>query len=180
VTLRSRHGNALVGEGLQINAHLLKRDAPFLTGTEDLFDQVHQAVAVLQHHLVKLTPLHLVDRRPAGFQRFKMQPDRRNRRLQFVGHGVDERIVLLVEPDLANQEGRIKDETGDDGRENETPDEEGNNFSKGKHHPSDIERDCQCHEADAEGDEKGNDALASRGDGHLVTIDLEIWRSIDL
>ena len=116
--------DAFVGERAQVDAHLLNRHAPFLAGAEHLLDQVHQPVAVLQHHVVELAPLRFVDRRSARLQRLEVQADRRDRRLQLVRHGVDERVVLLVAPDFADEKGGVEDQAGDDGGEDQAAEQQ--------------------------------------------------------
>ena len=81
-------------------------------GAQHLIDRVQQPVAVLEHDAVELAPLVLVEL--ARLQRLQVQADRRDRRLQLVGDGVDEGVVLLVAADLAHQEDRVQDEAGDD------------------------------------------------------------------
>ena len=166
VALRARERDALVGERVQIDAHLLNRHAPFLPGAEHLFDQVQQPVAVLQHHVVELVPLRFVYGGPARLQRFQVQPNRGDRRLQLVRHRVHERVVLLVEPDFADEKGGVEDEAGDDGGEHEAAEQQRDDLAKGEHDPADVERHGQRHQADAEGDEERDDALAAGGDGH--------------
>ena len=164
--LRARNGDAVVRELFQIHAHLLNRHAPFLPCAEDLLDEVHQPVAVLQHHVVELVPLRLVDGGPARLQRFQMKPNRCDWRLQLVRHRVHERVVLLVEPDLADEKGRVEDEAGDDGGKHQAADEQRDQLAKREHHPADVERNGQRHQAHAEGHEEGDDALAAGGYGH--------------
>ena len=84
-------------------------------GAQHLVDGVQQPVAVLQHDAVELAPLVVVEL--AGLQRLQVQPDRGDRRLELVGDGVDEGVVLFVAPDLAHQEDGVEDEPGDDQQE---------------------------------------------------------------
>ena len=168
--LRACDSDAFVGELAQIDANLLDRHAPFLPGAEDLFDQVHQPVAVLQHHVIELATLRFVYSGPARLQCFEVKPNRRDRRLQLVRDGVHERVVLLVPPNLADEKGRVQDEAGDDGGKHEAADEQRDQLSEREHHPADVERNGQRHQADAEGDEEGDDALAAGGYGHPVII----------
>ena len=75
-------------------------------GAQHLLDRVQQPVAVLEHDPVELAPLGLVEL--AGLERLQVEPDRRHRRLQLVGDGVDEGVVLLVAADLAHQEDGVE------------------------------------------------------------------------
>ena len=58
-------------------------------GAQHLLDGSQQPVAVLEHHPVELLPLRRRSRSRA-LQRLEVQADRRDRRLQLVGDGVDE------------------------------------------------------------------------------------------
>ena len=81
-----------------------------------------QPVAVLEHDAVELLPLLVVEL--AALQGLEVQADRRDRRLQLVRDGVDERVVLLVAPDLAHQEDRVEHEPGDDQQEEDDAEDE--------------------------------------------------------
>ena len=81
-----------------------------------------QPVAVLEHDAVELAPLVRVEL--ARLQRLEIQPNRRDRRLQLVGDRVDERVVLLVPPDLAHQEDRVQHDAGDDEQEEDDAEDE--------------------------------------------------------
>ncbi len=179
VALRARDGEAVFGERLQVDAHLLERHAPLLPGEEHLLDEVEQAVAVFEHHVVELVTLVFVHARAARLEGLEVKPDRGHRCLQLVRDGVDERVVLLVAPDLANQERRVEDEARDDGGEYQAAEQEGDDFSKGEDHPSHVERNRQRHQTDAEGDEESDDALPAGSYGHGLTIDLGIYRSVN-
>ena len=103
---------------------------------------------VVEHHAVELAPLLL--RQLAALQRLQVQPDRRDRRLELVGDGVDERVVLLVAPDLAHQEDRIEDEARDDEREQDDAEAEQQAFAPVDDDPADVQRDGDRDQADAE------------------------------
>ena len=81
-----------------------------------------QPVGVGQHDVVELAALRVADL--ARLQRLEVQADRRDRRLQLVGDGVDEAVVLLVALDLAHQEHRVDDEAGDDEAEQDHAEDE--------------------------------------------------------
>jgi hypothetical protein len=87
-------------------AFLLRR----LTRFQDLFHGVQQAVGIEQHELVELAPLRFFHLAP--LQGFEVEADGGDRRLQFVGDGVDEAVVLLVAANFADQKNRIEDEAG--------------------------------------------------------------------
>ncbi len=71
-----------------------------------------KAVCIGEHDLVELASAWLVH--IAGLQRLQIQPHRRNRRLEFVGDGVDEGVVVLAAPDLKHQEHGVDDQAGND------------------------------------------------------------------
>ena len=86
-------------------------------GLEHLFDGLLQPVGVGEHDAVELAPLRLADL--ARLQRLQVQADRRDRRLQLVRDGVDERVVLVVAAQLAHEKHRVDDDAGDDEGEGE-------------------------------------------------------------
>ena len=84
-----------------------------LAGAQHLLDRARAAGRCPRSITpVELLPLRLVDR--PVLQRLQIQLHRRDRRLQLVGDGVDERLVLLVAPDLAHQEDGVEHDAGDD------------------------------------------------------------------
>ena len=62
MALRFGERDALVRQRSEIDPYLLLGQTAFASGAEHLVDQVHQPVAVLQHHVVELPPFRLVDR----------------------------------------------------------------------------------------------------------------------
>ena len=67
---------------------------PRRAGLEHLIDRAMQPLGVGQHDVVEAAPLFVVER--ARLQRLEVEADRRDRRLELVGDGVDEGVVLLV------------------------------------------------------------------------------------
>src|SRR6202521_3947225 len=88
-------------------AFLLRR----LTRLQHLFDGVQQALGIEQHQLVELPPLRFSDFE--SLQSLKVEPDGRDRRLQFMGDRVDETVVLFVAANFTDEKNRIEDEAGD-------------------------------------------------------------------
>ena len=72
--------------------------------------------------------------------------------------GVDERVVLLVAPDLADEECGVEDEAGDDGGEDDDAQDQQARVADVEHDPADVQRHGQRHQADAEGDEERDGA----------------------
>jgi len=97
----------------------------------------------------------------ARLQRLQVQSNRRHRRLQLVGDGVDEGIVLLVAPDLANEENRIDDHAGDDHQEEDRPEHHHDRLAPVQDQPADVQRDRGRDQADAEDREEDGLALAA-------------------
>src|SRR5688572_14292383 len=85
-------------------------------------------------------------------------------------HRIDERVVLLISANLANQERGVENQTGDDGRKNQAAEQQRPDLPKSKDNPPNVQRGRQRYEADTEGDEKRDDALPARGDGHRRRI----------
>src|SRR3954463_11442975 len=109
MALRTREPHALVGARQEIHTKLLAWHPPSLSRVQDLFNRVKQAIRVPQHHIVELPPLLLLHTWLASLQRFKVEPDRRDRRLELMRDGIHERVMLLVAPNLADQERGVQD-----------------------------------------------------------------------
>ena len=131
-----------------------------LPGAQHLLDRVQQPVAVLQHDPVELVPLGLVEL--ARLQRLQVQPHRRDRRLQLVGHGVDEGVVLLVAADLAHQEDGVEHEPVMIEQEEDDAEDREHALAPVEHDPADVERDGDRDQADAEDDEEDRPTAAGR------------------
>src|ERR1700686_939545 len=80
---------------------------------------MQQALGIEQHQLVKLPPLRFSYLE--SLQRLKVEPDGRDRRLQFMGDRVDETVMLLIAANFTDEKNRIEDEPGDEGaKKNDT------------------------------------------------------------
>ena len=86
----------------EIHADALLFSRSRLSGLQHLVHRFHQAIGVLKHQLVKLMLLGFIDL--PSLQGLQVEANRRNRRLQFMSDGIDKAIVLLITPNLANQE----------------------------------------------------------------------------
>src|ERR1700722_9494469 len=100
---RARELHAFSGEIAQVNLRAIRFAALVsdLPGFQNLLYGTQQAIRVIQHELVEFLPLlffHL-----APLQRFEVQPNRGDRRLQLVSDRVDETAVLLVQPYFADK-----------------------------------------------------------------------------
>jgi hypothetical protein len=71
-----------------------------------------------------------------------------------VRDGVDERVVLLVAPDLANQERRVEHKPKDQDDEEHDTENEQRDFAPVEYDPANVQRDRKCDQTRAERDEK--------------------------
>ena len=126
-----------------------------------------QAVRIVEHQSVELLPLGLVHFAP--LQGFKVEADRRDRRLQFVRHGVDEAVVALVAPDFAHQENRVEDQAGDDGEEENQAEEKQDALAPVKDDPAARKRHGGDYQADAQ-DQEERDRLSTARNSHHRTL----------
>ena len=106
----ARHFHALAHQCWQIAAAISRR--PVLCPASPAFSTCStvpmQAVGVVEHEPVELAALRLVHL--AALQRLQVEADGSDRRLQFVGDGVDEAVVLLVAADFAHQKNRVEND----------------------------------------------------------------------
>ena len=72
---------------------------------------MQQALGIEQHQLVELPSLRFSYLE--SLQSLKVEPDGRDRRLQFMGNRVDETVVLFVAANFTDEKNRIEDEAGD-------------------------------------------------------------------
>ena len=112
---RSCQFHALLHERVKIHRRAMNRTLLLRCGArfQHLLDGMQKAIGVEQHQLVELAALHFFNRK--SLQGLQIKADGRNRRLQFVGDGVDEAVVLLVAANFADQKNRIEDEARNDG-----------------------------------------------------------------
>ena len=122
-----------------------------------------------QHDVVELVALRLADR--ARLQRLEVQPDRGDRRLQLVGDGVDEAVVLLVALDLQHQEHGVDDQAGDDQAEQDDAEDDRRDAAGIGDDPADVQRDRGRDQQDAERDEERDRLLPA---GHSVILEIEM------
>src|SRR5579863_5989607 len=88
-----------------------------------------------------------------------------NRGLQFVGYCIDEAVMLLASAKLPHQENRIHHHAGNDQREEHDSEEQEDAFAPVQDDPSDVQRDCQCYQTNAQAEEE-NDSSAAARDAH--------------
>src|SRR5690349_20402853 len=93
----------------------LRNAPPAMThapGEQYLFDSFRQSIAIGEHDVVERLPLLRVD--VARLECREIKANRSERRLEFVGNRVDERVVLLIAANLANQKRRVDDQPEDE------------------------------------------------------------------
>ena len=127
-------------------------------GLQHLLDGLLQPLGVGEHHAIELAPLRLAHL--ARLQRLEVQANRRDRRLQLVRDGVDERVVLIVASDLAHEKHRVDDDAGDDQDEGEDAEHERQDPAAVDEDPADVERHRRRDEDDAEDDEGDGGGVA--------------------
>ena len=98
-----------------------------------------------------------------------MQADGSNRRFQFVSNGVDEAVMLFAAANLAHQKTGIDDHARNDQRKKNDAEEQQHSFAPVENDPSNIERNRQRHQADAQA-EKEDDGPAAARDAHGVRL----------
>ena len=98
-----------------------------------------------------------------------MQTDRSHRRLQFVSDRIDEAVVLLAAANFAHQKTGVHDHASDDQGEKDDAEKQQHAFAPVEDDPSDIQRDRQRHQADAQA-EKENDGSAAARDAHSLIL----------
>ena len=94
-----------------------------------------------------------------------MQPDRRDRRLQFMGDGIDEAVVLLAASQFAHQKNRVDDHPRNDQREEDDAEEQQHALAPVEDDPANIQCNRQRHQANAQA-EKEDDGSAAARDAH--------------
>ena len=118
---------------------------PYVAGLEHLLNRAKQSVSIFEHDAVEITPLGLVQ--STAFERFQVQANRRDRRLQFVGNCIQEAVLLFISADLADKENRIHDQASDQQSKQNDAEDQRNNLAPVEDHPADVESRCQRDEA---------------------------------
>src|SRR5579863_5529550 len=135
--------------------------------SQHLLHGFRQAVGVAQHEPVELLLLRF--RQIAALQGFKMQTDRRHGSFQFVSDSVDETVVLLAPPNLMHQEAGVYDHAGDDESKEDDAEEQQHALPPVENDPSNIERNRQGYEGDAQA-KKEYDRSAAARDAHSFRV----------
>jgi hypothetical protein len=143
---------------------------PGAAGAQHLLHRLGQAISIAEHQPVELLLLRL--RQLAALQGFQMQANRGDRRFQFVGNGVDEAVVLLAAANFTQQKGGVHDHARNDHGKKDHPEEQQHSLAPVEDDPSDIERNRQRHQANAQA-EKEHDSSAAARDAHGVRVILQ-------
>src|SRR5208282_3964463 len=140
---------------------------------QHLFHGVEQALGIDEHQLIELPPLRFSH--IESLQGLKVEPDGRDRRLQFVSNRVDEAVVLLVAANFADQKNRIEDKPGYYGPEKNDAEKNFDACAPVEDDPSAADGKGYGRQADAQREEEvnrllpANDAhreiVAGRGEG---------------
>src|SRR5579863_6061444 len=143
---------------------------------QHLFHGFREAVGIAQHEAVEFLLLRF--RQIAALQGFKMQADRRHRSFEFVSDSVDETVVLLAPPNLMHQEAGVYDHAGDDESKEDDAEEQQHALPPVENNPSNIERNRQRYEGDAQA-EKEYDRSAAARDAHSFRVILPLLANSD-
>jgi hypothetical protein len=77
-------------------------------------------------------------------------------------HRIDERVMLLIAPDLANQKGRVQHNTGDDDGHQQNAKEEQDAGMPFEDDPTEIEEEHDGNEPNTKRDEECNGSVTAR------------------
>src|SRR5689334_5900716 len=86
-----------------------------------------------------------------------------------MGDRVDERVMLLVPANLADQKDGVEDHAGDDCRQQQNAQNQEEAMVPVEQHPTDIKEDGDNNDADAERDKK-RDRLSPSGNHHALRV----------
>src|SRR5665213_2100877 len=136
---------------------------------QNLFDGAEQPVAVLEHDLVKLLAALVVH--GPRLQSFEIQTDGGDGSFQFVGHGIDKRVVLCVAANFAHQKRGVQHHARDQQQRQQDAEEQQNAVVPAEQHPSDVQQQDERNQPDAESDEE-RDRFAASANDHMLIIEL--------
>ena len=111
----TRPHQALLDHAVQVDGDQVQLPAAAgsdASGAQHLLDRCKQTVAILHHGAIELPAFDVVH--GPGLQRFQVEANGRDRRLQLVRDGVNEGVVLFVAPDLADQKRGVEDHADND------------------------------------------------------------------
>src|SRR5215471_6979617 len=103
-------------------------------------------------------------------QRLHVQPDRRYWGFQFMRHGVNKTVVVLTASHLSHEEDCIYHHSRNQESKEHDPEKQQHAFAPVEDDPTDVERDCERHQADAQNDEE-YDGSTPTGDPHRPWLD---------
>lgn len=132
-------------------------------GFQYLLDSPEQAIRIEQHEIVEVPALRLADL--AVLQRFQVEAYRCDGRLQFMGDGVDETVVLLVSLDFAHQKTSVENHPPDNRGEEDDPEEKEYGFPAVKDDPTNVQSYGSRNEANPKYKEESN-RFSAAGDSH--------------
>src|SRR2546428_635520 len=97
-------------------------------------------------------------------------------RLEFVGHGVDERIMLFVAANLTNKKDGVQHEAGDNQNKKDDAENQQRHLSPIEQNPPYIQRYREQHQADAQHDEEGYGFATTAMHAHSLILKDESGR----
>src|ERR1700674_2416192 len=115
---------------------------------------MQQALGIEQHQLVKLPPLRFSDFE--SLQSLKVEPDGRDRRLQFMGNRIDETVVLFVAANFTDKKNRIENEPADYGAKKNDAKKHFDALAPVEDDPSAANRERHRRQANAQREEEIN------------------------
>ena len=146
---------------------LLEREPlPGDTRLEHLFDGPLQALGVVEHDAIEVAALRFGH--VTRLERFEKKSNRRDRRLELVGDGVDERVVGVVATDLPHEEHGVDNDAGNDEGKGQDPENERQHAPGVDDNPADVERDRGGDQDHAEPDDQGGGGAATVHTGILA------------
>src|SRR6267378_4647301 len=152
----SRQFHALAHQRVEFHRQALRRAFLLrrLTRLQYLFHGVQQALGIEQHQLVELPPLRFSYLE--SLQSLKVEPDGRDRRLQFMSDRIDKAVMLLVAANFTDQKNRIEDEAGDDGAKKNDAEKNFDALAPVEDDPAAADRERHRRQANAQREEEIN------------------------
>src|ERR1035438_5739466 len=156
-----RQFDALSHQRIEVHRRALKETLLLRRRTrfQHLFDGVQQALGVEEHQLVELAALRFFYFAP--LQSLEIETDGGDGRLQFMGDGVDEAVMLLVAANFADQKDRIEDEAGYYGSEKNDAEKNFDALAPVEDDPAAADREGHRRQQNAEREEKINSLLTA-------------------
>src|SRR3954465_14514880 len=105
-----------------------------------------------------------------------MQPNGRDRRLQFMRNCIDKAVMLLVAPHFAHEKNGIYHHSGNDQSKKDDAEEQQHALTPIEDDPADVESNRERNQANAQAEKERNRSTAAR-DAHTLRADFTFFRS---